>query len=51
MHVAAADADRVELDPDIVGAERRGKVDVAKGKDPLPFENKRAHGTILDFWF
>jgi hypothetical protein len=48
MNVAAADTYSVELDPDVVGAERRRQVDISQGKDPLPFENKRAHGFILD---
>ena len=51
VDVAAANAHRVQLDPNVVGAERRGKVDISQGKDPLPFENKRAHRAILDFWF
>jgi hypothetical protein len=49
MNVAAADTYSVELDPDVVGAERRRQVDISQGKDPLPFENKRAHEFILDF--
>ena len=48
MNVAAADAYSVELDPDVVGAEGRRQVDISQGKDPLPFENKRAHEFILD---
>jgi hypothetical protein len=48
VDVAAADAHGVELDPDVVGAEPRRKVDIPEGRDPLPFENKRAHEFILD---
>jgi hypothetical protein len=51
VDVAAADTHGVELDPDVVGTESRRKVDIPEGKDPLPFENKRTHGAILDFWF
>jgi hypothetical protein len=48
VDVAASDAHGVELDPDVVGAEPRRKVDIPEGKGPLPFENKRAHEFILD---
>jgi hypothetical protein len=50
MDVAAANTHCVQLDPDVVGTERRRKVDIPQGENPLSFENKRAHVFILDFW-
>src|SRR5690606_33634681 len=46
VHVAAADAERVVGDPDVVGTDAEREVDVAKGKHVLFFENQGLHGDI-----
>jgi hypothetical protein len=46
VHVAAADADRVDLHLDAVGADLQGQVDIAERQLALPLKDECAHGGV-----